>query len=136
MVTKEGGRAGDTCSAKLKVPADLPFTGKGTQPLLCTAHSIKQEPAVSISQVPSGRREVLPSSESLHPAELLKTPKSFGLCGCSLSRLTVLATETQECVHLYSFKNNRSKSTVFQHIFINVNDTFLKFLKNEKNGTV
>lgn len=39
-------------------------------------------------------------------------------------RLTALATETQECVRLYSFKNNSSKSTVFQHIFMNVNDTF------------
>ena len=59
---------GNTCSAKLKVPADLPFTEQGAHPLLCTAHGTEQEPAVSISQMHSGRQEVLPRFTSLHPA--------------------------------------------------------------------
>lgn len=95
---------GNTCSAKLQVPADLPFTERGAQPLLCTAHGTEQEPAVFPSHrcVPADKK----SSRAfrLYILQLLTPPKSFGLCRCPLPRLTVLATETQGCVHLYSFK--------------------------------
>ena len=70
---------GNTCSAKLKVPADLPFTEQGAHPLLCTAHGTEQEPAVF-----PFHRCVLADKKSsralrLYILQLLKTPKSFGL---------------------------------------------------------
>lgn len=69
---------GNTCSAKLKVPADLPFTEQGAHP--CSA----QHTARNRNQLFPFHKCILADKKSsralrLYILQLLKTPKSFGL---------------------------------------------------------
>ena len=77
-----------------------------------------------ISQIRSYKPAILKCFSLYILRSYWRLPKSFGLCGCLRSVLTVFEIETQKCIHFYSFKNNGNKSTIFQHISIKINYIF------------